>query len=235
MCGRYSLICTDDIGNRFRVYKLTIGCRSRFNVAPSQAMPVVVWREQTELIMMQWGLVPHWAKDLKGSARPINARAETLTERPMFRGLLKQNRCLVPASGFYEWKRDGDRKTPYYVRLRDADLFAFAGLYDVWHDADGVAHPTYTIVTTAANRTVSPLHDRMPVILGRENEERWLAGGPPAPEELPALLGPYPPDAMEAYPVSTRVNNPSTDDPSLVEPLGDAVSPGTGAGRNRQV
>lgn len=220
MCGRYSLICTDDLGNRFRVFEPTINCRSRFNVAPSQSMPVVVRRGQTELVMMQWGLVPHWAKDLKGTVRPINARAETLAERPMFRGLLKQNRCLVPASGFYEWKRDGDRKTPYYVRLRDAELFAFAGLYDVWQDADGVSHPTYTLVTTSANRVMAPIHDRMPVILERTNEERWLAGGPPTSEELPALLGPYPADAMEAYPVSTRVNSPATDDPSLVEPLG---------------
>ena len=135
MCGRYSLIWTDDLGNRFRVFEPTLGRRSRFNVAPSQSMPVVVQRGEREMVAMQWGLVPHWAGDAKGSSRPINARAETLAERPMFRGLLRDRRCLVPASGFYEWRRESGRKTPYYVRLRDADLFAFAGLYDVRHDA----------------------------------------------------------------------------------------------------
>jgi putative SOS response-associated peptidase YedK len=221
MCGRYSLICTDDLGNRFRVHLSTIGCRSRFNVAPSQTMPVVVQREEVELVPMEWGLVPHWAKDPATARRPINARAETLAERPMFRGLLRHNRCLVPASGFYEWKKDGDRKTPYYLRLKNEEIFAFAGLYDVWHDADGSALATYTIVTTAANEVVAPVHDRMPVILGRDDEERWLAAGPPEREELAALLGPYPAGLMEAYPVSTRVNSPTSDDPALIKPLAE--------------
>ncbi len=219
MCGRYSLICTDDLGNRFRIYEPTIGCRSRFNVAPSQIMPVVVEREQAELVPMEWGLVPHWVKDPSTAHRPINARAETLTERPMFRGLIRHNRCLVPASGFYEWKKDGGHKMPYYLRLRDADLFAFAGLYDVWHDADGSALATYTIITTAANEVVAPIHDRMPVILRREDEERWIAREPPAREELGDLLGQYPAREMEAYPVSARVNSPVSDDPALIVPL----------------
>lgn len=219
MCGRYSLICTDDLGNRFRVYEPTLGCRSRFNVAPSQTMPVVVMREKTELVPMEWGLVPHWAKDPGTARRPINARAETLAERPMFRGLIKHNRCLVPASGFYEWRKDGGRKTPYYLRLKGEEIFAFAGLYDVWHDADGSALATYTIVTTAANEIVAPIHDRMPVILMREDEERWIARDPPQQEELHDLLGQYPAREMEAYPVSTRVNSPVSDDPDLIEPL----------------
>ncbi len=223
MCGRYSLICTDDLGNRFRVYDPSIGRRSRFNVAPSQAMPVVVRGERTEMALMQWGLVPRWAGNPATARRPINARAETLAERPIFRGLLARNRCLVPASGFYEWNRDdGGRRTPFYFRLRDADLFAFAGLYDVWHDVDGAALATYTLITTAANEVVAPLHDRMPAILRREDEERWLADEPPAPEELAALLGPYPAEAMEAYPVSARVGSPSVDDPFLIAPLEEA-------------
>ena len=220
MCGRYSLICTDDLGNRFRVHLPTIGCRSRFNVAPSQTMPVVVQRGEIELVQMVWGLVPHWARDPAAARRPINARAETLAERPMFRGLLKRNRCLVPASGFYEWKKDGGRKTPYYLRLKDDAIFAFAGLYDVWHDADGAPLATYTIVTTAANEVVAPVHDRMPVILGRDDEERWIAGEPLQEEELRDLLRPYPAGSMEVYPVSTRVNSPVSDDPALIEPLG---------------
>ena len=107
MCGRYSLICTDDLGNRFRIYQATLNCRSRFNVAPSQTMPVVVLHERTEMFMMEWGLVPHWAKDPKQSHHPINARAETLAEKPMFLELRKHNRCLIPASGFDEWRQDG--------------------------------------------------------------------------------------------------------------------------------
>jgi len=219
MCGRYSLICTDDLGNRFRVFLPTIGCRSRFNVAPSQTMPVIVHDEQTELVPMAWGLVPHWAKTRSVGHRPINARAETLTERPMFRGLIRHNRCLVPASGFYEWKKDGNHKAPYYLRLKDEALFAFAGLYDVWHDADGAAYPTYTIITTAANEVVAPIHDRMPVIIRREDEERWIASEAPSRDELGDLLGPYPADEMEAYQVSAEVNSPTIDDPSLIVPL----------------
>lgn len=219
MCGRYSLVWTDDLGNRFRVPLTGLGGRSRFNIAPSQTMPVIVNDGQVSMVMMEWGLLPHWANGLQGSHRPINARAETLAERPIFRGLLKRNRCLVPASGFYEWKKTGSRKQPYYIRLKESPLFAFAGLYDVWHDADGREYPTYTIVTTAANALVSPIHNRMPVILRPEGEGRWLAATPPAPDEMPALLGSYPSDAMEAYPVSPRVNSPAEEDERLIAPL----------------
>lgn len=219
MCGRYSLICTDDLGNRFRIYLSTLGCRSRFNVAPSQTMPVVVQHEHTEMVMMEWGLVPHWAKDPKRSHRPINARAETLAEKPMFRGLLKHNRCLIPASGFYEWRQDGSRKQPYYLHLKDVPLFAFAGLYEIWHDAGGAAFPTYTIITTEANELVNPIHNRMPVILKPEDEVRWLALEPPASDEIQALLTPYSAEAMDAHPISSRVNSPSEDDEQLILPL----------------
>jgi putative SOS response-associated peptidase YedK len=140
----------------------------------------------------------------------------------MFRGLIGHNRCLVPASGFYEWKKEGNRKAPYYLRLKDGTLFAFAGLYDIWHDADGSALATYTLITTAANRVVAPLHDRMPVILRPEDEERWIAGEKPSMDELHALLGPYPAREMEAFPVSPRVNSPAVDDPSLIAPLEEA-------------
>lgn len=219
MCGRYSLVCTDDLGNRFRVYEPTLGCRSRFNVAPSQTMPVVVEHDHVELVLMEWGLIPHWAKDPKSSKHPINARAETLAERPMFRGLLKHNRCLIPASGFYEWKQDGPRKEPYYISLRESPLFAFAGLYDIWDDANGEAHPTFTIITTEANDLVAPIHNRMPVILRPEDEIRWLSPEPLAPGDREAILGQYPAGAMDAYPVSHRVNSPAVEDEQLIAPL----------------
>src|SRR5665647_3196478 len=206
MCGRYSLIFIDDLGKRFRVFIPTLGIKSHFNIAPSQMMPVIVQHEQVEMVMMQWGLIPHWVKDPKKSMHPINAKAETLAEKPMFCSLLKNNRCLVPASGFYEWKMDGKRKIPYYIHLKDSPLFAFAGLYDVWYDAFNEAHPTYTVITSYANDLVAPLHNRMPAILKREGESRWLSGDAPTADEMKRILSPYPASEMDAYPVSSRVN-----------------------------
>ena len=219
MCGRYSLIYIDDLGKRFRIFIPTLGIRSHYNVAPSQMMPVIVRNEHDEMVMMQWGLIPNWVKDPKKSMHPVNAKAETLTERPMFCGLLKNRRCLVPASGFYEWRKEGKRKIPYYIHLNNSPLFAIAGLYDVWYDACNEPHPTYTIITTNANELVAPLHDRMPVILRQEDEYRWLAGDTPTPDEMKKMLGPYPPGEMDAYPVSSRVNSPDVDDELLIRPL----------------
>ena len=219
MCGRYSLIFIDDLGKRFRIFDPTLGIRSHFNIAPSQTMPVIVQHENVEMVMMQWGLIPNWVKDPSKSMHPINAKAETLAEKPMFCSLLKNNRCLVPASGFYEWKKEGKRKIPYYIHLKESPLFAIAGLYDVWYDAGNEAHPTYTIITTDANELVLPLHDRMPAILKREDENRWLTGDAPSSDEMKKILGSYPPGEMDAYPVSSRVNNPDVDDERLIQPL----------------
>ena len=220
MCGRYSLICIDDLGRRFRVYDPTLGCRSRFNVAPGDTMPVVIQRERIGMVMMQWGLIPHGTTDTPGANHPINARSETLGQKPMFRSLLEKNRCLVPASGFYEWKNDGVRKVPYYIRLNSARVFAFAGLCDVWHDSSGIAHPTYTIITTCANDLIAPIHSRMPVVLKQEDEPLWLSGTYAALEERENLLCPYPSGEMEAYVVSPRVNKAdAADDQRLIEPV----------------
>jgi putative SOS response-associated peptidase YedK len=219
MCGRYSLICIDDLGKRFRIFDPTLGIRSHFNIAPSQVMPVIVQHGKIEMVMMQWGLIPNRVKDPAGTTRPINAKAETLAEKPMFCDLLKNRRCLVPASGFYEWKKEGTRKIPYYIHLKDSPLFAIAGLYDVWHDACNEAHLTYTIITTGANELVAPLHWRMPAILKREDENRWLTGDAPAPDAMKKILGSYPAGEMDAYPVSSRVNSPDADDDRLIQPL----------------
>jgi putative SOS response-associated peptidase YedK len=219
MCGRYSLIFIDDLGKRFRIYDPMLGIRSHYNIAPSQMMPVIVQHEHVEMVMMQWGLIPNWVKDPKKSMHPINAKAETLAEKPMFCGLLENRRCLVPASGFYDWKKDGKRKIPYYIHLKETPLFAIAGLYDIWYDAGNVAHPTYTIITTDANELVAPLHNRMPVILKQEDENRWLSGDTPPADEMKKMLGPYPPGEMDAYPVSSRVNSPDVDDEQLIRPL----------------
>lgn len=219
MCGRYTLIVIDDLGKRYRIYDPTLGIRSHFNIAPSQMMPVIVQHEHVEMVMMQWGLIPHWVKDPKKSMHPINAKAETLAEKPMFCGLLKNKRCLVPASGFYEWKKNGTRKIPFYIHLKESSLFAIAGLYDVWYDAFNVAHPTYTIITTDANELVAPLHDRMPAILQREDESRWLSGDAPTSDEMIKILCSYHSGEMDAYPVSSRVNSPDVDDEQLIQPL----------------
>ncbi len=179
MCGRYSLVCIDELGNRFRVFNPMIGARSRFNIAPGVAMPVVVGGESPAIVMMQWGLIPHREKST-GTVRPlINARAETLTEKLSFRHLIANKRCLVPASGYFEWKTEGHRKMPFYFSLPKSPLFAFAGLYDEWHDPDGKKIATYTIITTEPNAISAPIHNRMPVILSRENEVRWLSGEAP--------------------------------------------------------
>jgi putative SOS response-associated peptidase YedK len=219
MCGRYSLACIDDICGRFRVIDPSIGFRSHFNIAPSSMNPVIVRHERVEAVMMQWGLVPHWAKDIKAVHRPINARAESLAEKPMFRELVRTNRCLVPASGFYEWKKDWQRKIPFYIRVKDDPVFAFAGLYDVWHNPAGVTLQTYTIITTDANELMAPIHNRMPVILKSEDETRWLSKDAFSADETQKILAPFPADRMEAYPVSERVNRTDTDDERLIAPV----------------
>jgi putative SOS response-associated peptidase YedK len=219
MCGRYSLICIDDLGNRFRVFDPMMGARSRFNIAPGNEMPVIVRAEENHAVVMRWGLIPSWTQDIRAAKPLTNARAETLAEKPAFRGLLRSRRCLVPASGFYEWKNEGGRKSPYYLMLPDEPLFSFAGLHDQWHNPEGVTVSTYTIITCPANPLVATLHDRMPVILPREAEERWLAPGPVTAEEAKKILIPYPSGLMEAVPVSDLVNNPSADDERMIRPL----------------
>jgi putative SOS response-associated peptidase YedK len=219
MCGRYSLICIDALGNRFRVFDPMMGARSHFNIAPGNEMPVITRSGENHVAILRWGLIPSWTKDIRAAKPLINARAETLAEKPSFRSLLKSRRCLVPASGFYEWKKEGNRKIPHYFRLTDEPLFSFAGLYDSWHNPEGVSVSTYTIVTCEANSLVAPVHDRMPVILSRENEERWLAPDPITPEDLKQILVPFLPGRMDAMPVSDLVNNPAIDDERLVRPL----------------
>jgi putative SOS response-associated peptidase YedK len=224
MCGRYSLVCIDDLGNRFRVYNPMIGARSRFNVAPGNEMPVIIRKEKDAITLMRWGLVPHWTRDLKSAQKPINARAETLPEKPMFRPLLKSGRCLVPASGFFEWKNEGMHKVPFWFHRPGSPLFAFAGLYDTWISPQGTAILTYTIITCEPNSLLAEVHNRMPVILSRENEERWLSRDPVPLQDLAGILAPYPSSAMKRVPVSDLVNSPSVDDERLVQPLGSLSS-----------
>ena len=157
----------------------------RFNAAPTQTLPVIVRQSPNHLALMRWGLVPSWAKDASIGSRMINARVETVAEKPAYGRLLRRQRCLVPASGFYEWKREGRRRTPFYFHLRDDAPFAFAGLWDVWTNPEGRGEVhSYTIVTCPANAVVAPVHDRMPVMLEREAEETWLDPDIDDPETL---------------------------------------------------
>lgn len=217
MCGRYSLVPTEDMAARFNVEEQQLPLLPRYNVAPSQAMPVVVRNSPNRLVAMQWGLVPAWSKEPRTTFSTINARAETIATSAVFRGPFKARRCLVPASGFYEWQPADRGKQPYCIRLRGGDLFAFAGLYDLWRDDEGNELHSYTIITTTPNAVVAPIHNRMPVILRREDEDVWLdtdAG----PAQLRSLLAPYPADEMEAFTVSRAVNSPANESAELLQP-----------------
>jgi putative SOS response-associated peptidase YedK len=226
MCGRYSLLCIDDLGNRFRVFDPMMGARSRFNVAPGSEMPVIVRSAKNELAVMRWGLIRCRAGAINPAKPLINMRVETLAEKPAFRSLLKAHRCLVPASGFFEWKAAGKRKLPSWFRLPDAPLFSFAGLFDPCPVPGGMTG-SYTIITCAANSLVAPLHNRMPVILSRQDEERWLGADPLFPEDLKTILAPYPVGRMECVPVSDLANNPAVDDERVIQPVDSFPGPQT--------
>jgi putative SOS response-associated peptidase YedK len=217
MCGRYSLIVTDDLGRRFRVHDPVIGIRSRFNVTPGASMPVVCAGDGRRLVQMQWGLVPFWAKDPAIGRRLINARSDTVAGKPAFRVSFAQKRCLVPASGFYEWKKTPEGKVPFYYRMKGGAPFAFAGLYDRWRAPGGEMVMTYTIITTEPNSLIARVHDRMPAILRMDDENPWLDRKTDT-LQLSGMLAPFPADAMEAWEVSPRVNNPEYEGEDLIAP-----------------
>lgn len=225
MCGRYVLDAPEDLSERFQLRQLTITLPHSWNVAPTSSMPVITEtaEEGRQGRTMKWGLIPRWSKP--GDSRaisPINARAETLAEKPMFRGLIKNRRCLVPANGFYEWKNMGDHKQPYYISVADKDLFAFAGLYDEAKGEDGDVVASYTIITTSANDVMSSIHDRMPVILHEDDEAEWMDPALTDAGAIRHLLGSYPADEMVVFPVSREVNNVRNNRPELLQPLDDS-------------
>ena len=219
MCGRYTLTTPDDIAARFGLGALAeTRIEPRFNVSPSQLVPVVRAKEEgPALEYMQWGFQPHWMQGKSKRPPPINARGETLLERPMFKGAAKSGRCLIPADGFYEWKVVPGQKTkqPMHIRLKGGDVFAFAGLWTWGGEEIG---PTCAIITTAPNDLVAAIHDRMPVILTEHGERLWMDADAPTEEAL-SVLAPYPADLMEAFAVSTAVNRAGRDAAEMVEPL----------------
>lgn len=218
MCGRYSLVPTENIATRFDIQDLQLPLLPRYNVAPSQSMPVVVRNSPNHVVEMQWGLIPSWSKEPRVTFSTINARTETISTSPVFRGPFKSRRCLVPASGFYEWQQTGQGKQPYCIRLKGGELFAFAGLYDIWQDDEGQELYSYTIITTTPNALVAPIHNRMPVILHRQDEDAWLDKDTD-PARLRSFLVPYHADKMETFAVSRAVNNPANEGSELMQPL----------------
>jgi putative SOS response-associated peptidase YedK len=223
MCGRYGLtVDTSKLQERFETSNTLPDVQPRYNIAPTQELPVIVRNSPNSMALMQWGLIPSWSKEPKVSYSTINARAENLLKSSVYKKPFQSQRCLVPASGFYEWKQTSDGKQPYYIHVQDTDVFAFAGLYDIWRDKHGHELHSYTIITTTPNDLVAPIHNRMPVILRRDDEDAWLDQDADQARLL-SLLRPYPADEMSAYRVSTWVNSPSNDTPQVLEPLEQAA------------
>ena len=220
MCGRFNLQTpAADLVKFFDLLR-TPGLQPRFNIAPTQPT-LVIRRTDTGRSpdLLHWGLIPSWSKDPKIGSRMINARGETVAEKPSFRAAFKRRRCLIPASGFYEWKKNGATKQPYHIGMQNDQLFAFAGLWEYWKGADDSVIESCTIITTEANQLLADLHDRMPVILYSEDYDCWLDSENDDKDELQSLLVPHDPDAMVFYPVSTIVNNPRNEVPDCVEPI----------------
>ncbi|MCK6626420.1 MAG: SOS response-associated peptidase [Anaerolineae bacterium] len=219
MCGRYTLATnTQKLAESFSGFEVPAELPPRYNVAPTQPIAVVANNGQHKVEFFQWGLIPSWAKDPKIGNQMINARAETLGEKPAFRNAYKRRRCLVLADGFYEWKKEGDgAKTPMYIRLASGDPFAFAGLWEMWQTAEDTIL-SCTIITTDPNDLMAQIHNRMPVILPPDVYEQWLDPAERSPDQLQGLLQPYPAELMTAYPVSKMVNSPKNDTPALIEP-----------------
>lgn len=222
MCGRYTNSKSEK-ENR-KAFKLKPGdglFAERYNIAPTQQAPVVTNDRVDDIQLFKWGLIPHWAKDNAIGNKLINARAETLEEKPSFRESFRKRRCLVLADSFYEWAdlKKGQGRVPQRISLKDEEVFAFAGLWENWKSPeDGQNIFSFTIITTAANELLKPIHDRMPVILTPDTAKIWLDIQRPA-TDLKKLFEPFDPSAMKFYAVSTAVNSPRNDSPDLIEPL----------------
>ena len=221
MCGRFTLTVNPaEVQETFSSYSFPQQFAPRFNIAPTQPVLVIPNDDQNTADFFVWGLIPMWAKDPSIGNRMINARGETLEEKPAFRSSLKYKRCLILADGFYEWKgAEGKKvKTPFFIHLKDRKPFAFAGLWDSWNSPDGSLVKSCTIITTEPNELTGIIHNRMPAILHPREYAKWLNPAPQTPDQLKPLIKPYPADLMDAYPVSTLVNTPANDRPELVVP-----------------
>ena len=217
MCGRFSFAASDRIiEDHFGITPDKTGYKPRYNCAPSQKLAVISSELPTTFSYMKWGLIPYWAKDISIGNKLINAKAETITEKPSFKQSFLFKRCLVPADGFYEWKKEKE-KTPYRITMKDDSLFAMAGLWSRWHDAEGKIIDSFAIITTEANGLMQPIHHRMPVILEAQDYKTWLESS--STEILLPLLKPYPDDQMKAFTVSKLVNSPANDFIEITETI----------------
>lgn len=215
MCGRYTIYDVNEIGDRFKV-EVNEKIRPNYNVAPTHVMPVIT---QSGLKMMKWGLIPSWAKDKRLGYALFNARSETVFDKPIWKGIIKRNRCLIPANGFYEWRKTSEVKEPNYIHLPDSELFAFAGVWDTWINGD-TEWNTYSILTTEPNKEMMRIHDRMPVILNKEDEDTWLHED--TEEIITSLLKPLPDYILQMHPVSKDVNTVKVNSKTLILPINSA-------------
>lgn len=230
MCGRYILGRVEDLSERFQLRDLNFALNPTYNAAPTQSLPVVLGGDEgsREAELMRWGLLPRWKPRDGGRApEPINARAETLDGRPMFRPLIARRRCIVPATGFYEWQQTDHGKQPVVLRPTDQELYGFAGLWDETTGPDGETVRSFTIVTGEPNELVAPIHNRMAVILDPDVESAWLDLDVTDWPDVAQLLKPYPAERMECFPISKAVNNTRNDDPSLIQRIAADASPAT--------
>lgn len=223
MCGRYTLSTPSDLLADLMEVQETPELSQRFNIAPTQEAPILRLADEAsfhrEIELLKWGLVPFWAKDPTIGNRMINARAETVAEKPSFRNSFKKRRCIVLADGFYEWQKTAGSKQPYFFRLQSQQPFGMAGLWDSWEKGDGEPLETFTILTTQPNELVATAHHRMPVILSRRDIQLWLDPAADSGSAFGTFWDPYPAAEMEGFPVSTYVNSPANDTPRCIEPL----------------
>jgi putative SOS response-associated peptidase YedK len=223
MCARFTLTSPPNLIAELFDLDLLVDVGPRFNVAPTQDVLTVRSTPDgdPEFARLRWGLVPSWAQDPTIGSKLLNARSETVGEKPSFRDAIRKRRCLIPADGFFEWKSERGAKRPYFVHLPGRQPFAFAGIWERWQGHDGKALETCSILTTAANELLRPLHERMPVILEKCDFARWLDPSLTKLEDLQPLLKPLPAEALRLYPVSPRANNARFDDPVCVEPVNE--------------
>ncbi len=215
MCGRYSLWDLEELDRTFPNISEDLRLSPHYNCAPAQFLPVIT---DKGMEMMRWGLIPRWAKDPSSQGYSlINARVESVKEKPMYKNLLKANRCLVPANGFFEWKHEGKDKIPQYIFVKKRKVITFAGLWDTWKDAEGKEFKSYTIITCEPNSFMAKIHNRMPVILDINKRKDWLSE---KDKNYTQLLKPYPAKDMEAYPISSLVNRPANDMPQIIYKIG---------------
>lgn len=221
MCSRYSLTSPPEAVRAYFAYRETPNFPARYNIAPTQAVPVVCLdgEGKRSFRLMRWGLLPHFVKDVKQFPTLINARVEGVATKPAFRTAVARRRCLIPADGFYEWTGPKARRRPFLLRPRGGGLIAFAGLWECWRDREGGEIDTVAILTCAANATVTPLHDRMPVVLPPHAFEAWLDSAATEVDAALALLQPAPDDLLEAVEIHPKINDSRRDEPGLQEPL----------------